>query len=104
MDTGAPITVFDRGTADALNIRIGYSGHRSGMVALMGSSRAVQFEHVELSLPGMGDGFAWTTDVAFIKQPDFQMPFQGLLGTVGFLDRHIVTFNYYEGYFEVRRP
>jgi hypothetical protein len=96
--------VFDRGTADALNIRIGNAGHRSGMVALMGKDRTVQFEYVELSLPGLGPDDCWTADVAFIKQPDFQMPFQGLLGAAGFLDRHIVTFNYYEGYFDIARP
>jgi hypothetical protein len=102
VDTGSPLTVFDRGTADALNIRMGYAGHRKGEISLMGAVRHVQFEYVELSLPSMDDD-AWTADVAFIKQADFQMPFQGILGAQGFLDRHLVTVNYYEGYFEIKR-
>lgn len=101
IDTGSPLTIFDYGTAEALGIRMGQSGHRTGSVALLGSTRAVQYEYVELSLPGTG-GDCWTADVAFIKQPDFQMPFQGILGQEGFLARHIVTFNYYAGHFEIR--
>jgi hypothetical protein len=29
------------------------------------------------------------------------MPFQGILGQQGFLDRHMVAFHFYSGYFEV---
>ena len=99
VDTGSPLTLFDYGTAEALGLRLGQSGHRSGQVALLGRTRPVQFEYVDLSLPGTRED-CWEADVAFIKQPDFQMPFQGILGQRGFLDRHIVTFNFYAGYFE----
>lgn len=40
--------------------------------------------------------------MAFIKQMDFQMPFQGILGQQGFLDRFDVNFRYYAGIFELR--
>lgn len=100
VDTGSPLTVFDYGTAEALGLRLGQSGHRAGKVDLLGKTRLVQFEYVDLALPGT-EGDSWVADVAFIKQADFQMPFQGILGQRGFLDRHIVTFNYYAGYFEL---
>lgn len=93
--------MFDYGTAEALGIRLGNAGHRSDTVALMGAERYVQFEYVEMSLPGAGVN-SWTADVAFIKQMDFQMPFQGILGQQGFLDHFDVTFRFYSGRFELR--
>ena len=39
--------------------------------------------------------FRWSPRVAFVKSTKLKMPFQGVLGTEGFLDRHIVTFNKY---------
>lgn len=45
---------------------------------------------------------ALTADIAFIKQQDFQMPFQGILGQRGFWERFIVCFSYYESYFDLR--
>lgn len=32
------------------------------------------------------------------------MPFQGVLGTTGFLDQFAVTFNHYYDYFAIERP
>ncbi len=101
VDTGSPLTIFDYGTAEALGVRLGNSGHRSGSVALLGAVRQVQFEYVEVALPQASVN-AWTADIAFIKQQDFQMPFQGILGQRGFLDKFVVCFNYYESYFDVR--
>ncbi|MDQ1711651.1 MAG: hypothetical protein QOE45_1101 [Frankiaceae bacterium] len=100
IDSGSPLTVFDYGTAEALGVRIGQAGHRSGTIALMGSARPVQFEQVQLSIPKMTD-VSWGSDVAFIKQTDFQMPFQGILGQQGFLDRFAVTFRYFNGHFDI---
>ena len=100
VDTGSPLTVFDYGTAEALGIRLGNTGHRAGKIDLLGATRYIQFEYVELSLPGTGLN-SWTADVAFIKQMDFQMPFQGILGQQGFLDHFRVTFSYYSGIFDV---
>jgi hypothetical protein len=39
-----------------------------------------------------------------ITDPGLQMPFQGLLGTRGFLDRWAVTFNRYHNYFQLDHP
>lgn len=100
IDTGSPLTVFDYGTAEALGIRLGNAGHRGGTVALLGAERHIQFEYVDLTVVGAG-GHCWTADVAFIKQMDFQMPFQGILGQQGFLDKHVVTFDYFSGHFEL---
>jgi Aspartyl protease len=103
VDTGAPITVFDRGTADALGIRIGQAGAETGMVALLGKVRSVQFADVDIQIVKHPEQ-SWSAPVAFIKDTTFQMPFQGILGTRGFLDRFAVCFNHYYNYFELMQP
>ncbi|HVU71440.1 MAG TPA: hypothetical protein VHE83_00610 [Mycobacteriales bacterium] len=100
IDTGSPLTVFDRGAADALGIRIGNTGAETGEIALLGKTRYVQFEIVDLCLL-RDPSLAWTARVAFIKDPQFQMAFQGILGTEGFLDRFAVIFNKHYDWFEV---
>jgi hypothetical protein len=100
VDTGAPSTVFDRGAADAIGVRINNVGARTTTVRLMGFSRPAQIETVDFSLPDI-PGVTWTADVAFIKDPEVRMPFQGVLGTEGFLDRFAVTFNRYHNYFVI---
>lgn len=103
IDTGSPLTVFDRGVAEALVISIGRLGCEKGHIALLGARRTVQFEYVELSLPHY-PGLSWTARVAFITDRGFQMPFQGILGAEGFLNRFVVTFHAYENYFLIEHP
>lgn len=103
IDTGAPITVFDYGTAEALLIRMGQAGAETGTVALLGKRLPVQFEYVDLCLVAEPSAH-WTASVAFIRDQSFEMPFQGLLGTNGFLDKWAVTFNRYYDYFELKTP
>lgn len=98
LDTGAPITVFDRGVADALSIRIGNTGADTGMITMLGGDWPVQFESVDLSI---GDALSWTARVAFVKSPALQMPFQGVLGSAGFFQRFVVIFNEYYGFFAI---
>lgn len=102
IDTGSPLTLFDRAAANALGIRINSSGARSGSIALLGGRRPIQYEYVELCLL-QDRADVWTADVAFVKDPGFQMPFAGILGLRGFLDRFDVHFRCYNGYFEVGR-
>ena len=102
-DTGAPVTVFDRGAADALTIRIGRAGARTGRLRLLGETVEAQIEHVHLCLSDEPE-YEWETEAAFIVRQDFQMPFQGILGSAGFLDRFTVTFDYYNNRFLVERP
>ena len=45
----APITIFDRPTADALMIRIGNSGSRKGRLTMLGSEWLCQFEYVDMA-------------------------------------------------------
>lgn len=97
------MTIFDRGAADALLVRLGSAGCERGTVTILGGVRTVQFEDIELSLPH-DPTYAWTARVAFITDPAFQMAFQGVLGTEGFLDRWAVTFNKYYDYFELQTP
>jgi hypothetical protein len=103
IDTGSPITVFDYGTAEALLIRFGHAGAETGTVALLGKRLPIQFEYVDLSLVD-DPSICCSARVAFIADPTFQMSFQGLLGTEGFLDRWAVTFNKYYDYFVLQHP
>lgn len=103
IDTGAPITVFDRGAADAVGVRIGNVGAETGTIRILGGHWSVQFEIVRLSLAADLE-YSWMARVAFVKSPELQMPFQGLLGTEGFLDKFAVTFNKYYDYFVLERP
>lgn len=103
IDTGSPITVFDYASGEALLVRFGHAGAESGTIALLGSIRGVQFEDIDLCL--LDDpSLYWTARVGFITDPQFVMPFQGLLGTQGFLDKWAVTFNKYYDYFVVQHP
>ncbi|MGO9292380.1 MAG: hypothetical protein ACLP52_00605 [Streptosporangiaceae bacterium] len=103
IDTGSPITIFDRGVAEALVISIGHVGCETGWIALLGGRRHIQFEYVDLCLPHYPE-LSWTARVAFITDRTFQMPFQGILGREGFQDKFVVTFNAYENYFLIERP
>jgi hypothetical protein len=76
--------VFDRGAADALGVPIGHAGAETRPTGLMGKTLYLQFETVELSLPRDPER-AWEARVGFITDQTFQMPFQGILGTQGFL-------------------
>jgi hypothetical protein len=45
IDSGSPLTVFDRGVAEALCLNIGrFGADTSSIVALLGQTRIVQFE------------------------------------------------------------
>jgi hypothetical protein len=103
IDTGAPMTVFDRGAADAVGVRLNRAGAESATVRLLGGHWSVQFEMVRLSLVRDAE-YAWDARVAFVKDPALRMPFQSVLGTEGFLDKFAVTFNKYYDYFVLERP
>lgn len=70
---------------------------------ILGVQWQVQFEDVHLTLVA-DSASSWAARVAFVKDPEFQMPFQGVLGTEGFLDKFVVTFHKYYDYFLVERP
>lgn len=103
IDTGSPSTLFDRGAADALGISFGYSDAITATVAILGARRRVQLEDIEIGLAD-DSSFQWTARVGFFLDPAFQMPFQGILGGDGFLDKWAVTFNKYYEWFELSRP
>lgn len=66
---------------------------------MLGGQWPTQIEDVDLSLVGYDE--EWTASVEFVTDPLLQMPFQGVLGSRGFFDRFVVTFNQYYGYFDV---
>jgi len=100
VDTGAPITFFDRGAGEAIGIRFGSSGAELGHIKIFGGTRPIQFEDVSLSLNEFPE-VSWVARVGFVTDPGFQMPFQGVLGVQGFQDRFAVVFNAYYNYFVV---
>lgn len=99
MDTGAPHTVFGRAVADAIGIELGKTPH-TRRVKLLGGEWVAETAYVLLTLPPFEDLW-WETEVLFFRQDVEGMPFQGLLGTVGFLDHWVVSFDYYDGRFVV---
>lgn len=101
VDTGAPFTLFDRATADALGIPIRQSGERRSH-QIGGGTHLAQVERVQITLPPFND-LSWESDVDFFVD-DWEMPFAGLLGEHGFLDRWVVSFHRRDGYFIVGEP
>ncbi|MDQ1713769.1 MAG: hypothetical protein QOE45_3219 [Frankiaceae bacterium] len=95
--------MFDRGVADALNIRLGRTGAETGSIRMLGGQWPVQFEVIDINLVA-DQSVSWAARAAFVKDPTLAMPFQGLLGTDGFLDRFVVTFNKYYDYFLIEQP
>lgn len=57
---------------------------------------------MSLTLPPFND-LTWDTDVDFFVD-DWEMPFEGVLGEHGFLDRWVVSFNRPGGFFVVEEP
>lgn len=86
--------------AQALNLRLGQTGAETGSILVLGGHWRVQYETIELSIPGVPE-FCWEARVAFVCDPELQMSFQGVLGSRGFLERLAVTFNEYENYFVI---
>lgn len=102
IDTGAPVTILDRGAADALGIDFEKRPRRLEKHQLAGREHWAQVERVTLKLAPFHD-LQWQTDVGFLVD-DWSMPFGGLLGSQGFLDRWVVTFSAGENYFIVEEP
>lgn len=102
IDTGSPYTIFDRGCADALAVDLSKSPAHRRWHRLAGAERRAQVEIVVLKLDPFQDLW-WETEVDFLMD-DLELPFGGLLGQHGFLDRWVVTFNRYDNYFIVEEP
>jgi hypothetical protein len=94
IDSGAPHTLFDRGTGDALHIDYSRGDAERESFKVAGEDRIAQMETVQLKIP-YGDfaPFEWEARVGFFLT-DWNMPFAGLLGQDGFLDRWVVSFDY----------
>lgn len=104
VDTGSPITFFDRGAADAIGVKIELEKKEKTPVRILGGTWDIQFEFIDLTLVVESEEVTWHARVAFAQSPRLQMPFQGVLGTEGFLDKFAVTFNKYYDYFVVEQP
>lgn len=85
--------------AEALGIRLGEPGSPTEQLTILGATRRAERHMVHLTLPPFHD-MEWETEVLFLRE-DLNLAFAGLLGTIGFLDRWVVSFNYYDSYFVV---
>ena len=81
---------------------MGEPGSRYSWHKIAGGEYRAQIHVVVLQLAPFDDLW-WETEVHFFEH-DWGMPFAGLLGHVGFLDRWVVTFNFYDSYFVVEEP
>jgi hypothetical protein len=99
IDTGAPFTLFDRGTGDALGIDFSRHGAKRYLHKIAGGEYLASGRDGRASPPAL----RWETEVFFFLD-DWGMPFAGLLGQEGFLDRWVVTFNRYDNYLIVEEP
>jgi hypothetical protein len=102
IDTGAPLTIFDRGAADALAVDFEKVPRKMERHKIGGDTREAQVERVQLTVDRLPD-LTWETEVGFLVE-DWGMPFAGVLGVEGFLNRWVVTFNACENYFVVEEP
>lgn len=93
------MTIFDSAVAEPLGIRLSQPGSAYEEVTILGGRRKAERHLVHLTLPPFDD-MTWETEVLFLRD-ELQVAFAGLLGTVGFLDRWVVSFNYYDSYFVV---
>lgn len=103
VDTGATHSVFDFATAGALGVQLGDASAKTGRIRILGGTWDVQVETVQLTLAGDPE-YSWAAEVGFIRDRTMRMPFQGILGADGFLDRFAVTFNQYHEYIVIERP
>lgn len=101
IDTGCHRTVFPRGAGEALGLEFpparesaGLTKHFLGGTSCFAISRLVTLRLVE----GFAD-LSWEAEVDFLIEDDV-LPF-GLLGSEGFLNKWVVSFNYYGNYFVV---
>lgn len=99
IDTGAPVTLFDSAIAAALGIELGKPGTQAENVTILGSTHKAERHQVHLMLPPFED-IHWEPEVLFLRE-ELDLAFAGCLGTAGFLDRWVVSFNYYDSYFVV---
>ena len=102
IDTGAPFSLFARGVGDALDLDWDRADARRADHTIGGGQHVAQLEQLQLTLPPF-EGLSWETEVGFFVD-DWQMPFAGVLGHQGFLDRWAVSFNYSQNYFVVEEP
>ena len=99
IDTGAPFTLFDSGTAEALGLDPKRMDGRPLWHSIVGGRHRAIHIHVALQLHPF-TGVEWDAEVGFFVE-DIGLPFAGILGHFGFLDRWVVTFNAYDNYFVV---
>lgn len=98
IDTGAPLTVFPRGIADALALDVPRTWEPGlKKIRLLGREWSAFSTTVELQLDVFAD-MAWTAEVNFVLDEGLRF---GLLGYEGFLNRWAVSFDGYHSFFVV---
>lgn len=99
VDTGAPFCIFGRAVAERLDIDMGLGRGPKRDVHILGGIHEARVASVVLELPPF-EGITWETEACFLYA-DLELSFAGVLGQEGFLDRWVVSFNYYDRYFVI---
>jgi Aspartyl protease len=99
IDTGSHGCIFGRAVADALEVDVGPRCRPRRQIQILGGVHDAVVARVTLDLPPF-EGLSWEAEAAFLVA-DLDLSFAGILGQEGFLDRWVVSFNYYDGYFVV---
>jgi aspartyl protease len=99
VDTGALGCIFGRAVADALEIDVGPRCQPRRQIRMLGGVHDAVVTRVTFDLPPF-EGLSWEADAVFLVA-DLDLSFAGVLGQEGFLDRWVVSFNYYDNYLVV---
>lgn len=87
------------GVAESLGIDLPRPREACGTVRILGIEVPAEPAMVHMMLPPFHE-ISWESEVLFLKD-EVDIPFMGVLGQHGFLDRWVVSFNYYESYLVV---
>jgi hypothetical protein len=102
VDTGSPLTLFTPVAALRLGVDLENYPKPPRKVQILGAEHDAVMISAHMRLDPFED-VVWEADVGILLE-DLDLPFSGVLGTEGFLDRWVVSFNKAENYFVVEKP
>lgn len=91
--------MFPRGVGEGIGITFRLPSQCDRRHRIIGGEWPAQTELVTLTLEPFAD-LSWEAEVDFLVDDPGPLPY-GLLGQEGFLDKWVISFNYYRSYFVV---
>lgn len=102
VDSGSPITLFSAVIAYRLDIDLTWRHADTQKVNILGDEHEAVMATVNLAMDEFPQ-ISWSARVGFLRE-DLDLPFSGVLGTEGFFEKWVVSFNLPENYFVVEEP